>query len=98
MDDSNANVYRAGFDPTSASAAGPLQPVTRSRRFIRYAQPSPDGRWIAYDTTAPQEDLFVLRADGSELRRLTNDTAKDRVPHWSPDGSRLLFSQPQREV
>jgi serine/threonine protein kinase/Tol biopolymer transport system component len=91
VDDSNANIYRAGFDPEGAAVAGPLQPVTQGSRFIRYAEPSPDGRWIAYDTSAPQEDLFVMRADGTELRRLTNDTAKDRVPRWSPDGSRLLF-------
>jgi serine/threonine protein kinase/Tol biopolymer transport system component len=91
VDDSNANLYRAGFDPAGARVAGPLQPVTQGSRFIRYAEPSPDGRWIAYDTSSPQEDLFVLRADGTGLRRLTNDTAKDRVPHWSPDGSRILF-------
>jgi serine/threonine protein kinase/Tol biopolymer transport system component len=91
VDDSNANVYSAGFDPAGARVAGPFQPVTQGSRFIRYAEPSPDGRWIAYDTSAPQEDLFVMRADGTGLRRLTNDTAKDRVPHWSPDGSHLLF-------
>jgi serine/threonine protein kinase/Tol biopolymer transport system component len=91
VDDSNANVYSAGFDPAGARVAGPFQPVTQGSRFIRYAEPSPDGRWIAYDTSAPQEDLFVMRADGTGLRRLTNDTAKDRVPRWSPDGSHLLF-------
>ncbi|PYQ55042.1 MAG: hypothetical protein DMF53_28650 [Acidobacteria bacterium] len=39
----------------------------------------------------PQEDLFVVRLDGSGLRQLTNDAFRDRYPRWSPDGSHLLF-------
>src|SRR6185369_16331783 len=45
----------------------------------------------AYDTSSPQEDLFVVRADGSSQRQLTDDAAKDRLPKWLPDGSRLVF-------
>jgi len=52
---------------------------------------SPDGKWIAYRSHGPQEDIFVARSDGSEVRRLTNDVYKDRGPAWSPDGSRIAF-------
>ena len=31
------------------------------------------------------------RTDGSGLRQLTNDAAKDREPQWSPDGRRIAF-------
>lgn len=34
-------------------------------------------------------DIFVVREDGSEPRRLTNDSSDDSQPSWSPDGSRL---------
>jgi dipeptidyl aminopeptidase/acylaminoacyl peptidase len=46
---------------------------------------------VVFDTSAPQEDLFVVAAAGGEVRPLTNDLAKDRSPSWSPDGSRILF-------
>ena len=32
-----------------------------------------------------------MRADGSEVRRLTNHAAFDAVPVWSPDGSAIVF-------
>jgi Tol biopolymer transport system component len=37
------------------------------------------------------EDIFVIRADGTGRRQLTNDLHKDRAPTWSPDGSRIAF-------
>lgn len=47
---------------------------------------SPDGKWIAFlrnsdGTTAP--GIFVIRSDGTALRRLTNGVGE---PAWSPDG------------
>ena len=52
---------------------------------------SPDGRWLVFSTASPQEDLFVVRTDGSGFRQLTNDVYKDRNPGWSPDGGQILF-------
>jgi dipeptidyl aminopeptidase/acylaminoacyl peptidase len=36
-------------------------------------------------------EIFVSRADGSGIRQLTNDRARNRFPHWSPDGSQIAF-------
>jgi serine/threonine protein kinase/Tol biopolymer transport system component len=91
INESKANVERAAFDPARADAPAQLIPVTQGSRAVRSAAPSPDGQWIAYDTSAPQEDLFVVRRDGGAARRLTDDPARDRIPRWSPDGSRILF-------
>jgi Tol biopolymer transport system component len=33
----------------------------------------------------------VLNADGSGVARLTNNSAEDRSPSWSPDGTRITF-------
>jgi serine/threonine-protein kinase len=53
---------------------------------------SPDGRWIALSSTLDrQQDLFVMRADGSGLARLTDDLARDWHPRFLPDGSTLVF-------
>jgi dipeptidyl aminopeptidase/acylaminoacyl peptidase len=38
-----------------------------------------------------QEDLFVSDTDGSKIRQLTNDPARDRRPTWSPDGHQIAF-------
>jgi serine/threonine protein kinase/Tol biopolymer transport system component len=90
-DESRSNLERAPFDGERAGIAGPVVPVTAGTRAIRSSSPSPDGRWVVFDTLAPQEDLFVVAAAGGEVRQLTNDLAKDRSPSWSPDGSRILF-------
>jgi len=67
---------------------------------------SPDGQWIAFSSDRPdasltfsgdrdfpfgQYDVFVMRPDGTEMRRITNDVANDSRPSWSPDGRRMAF-------
>ncbi|HEY6137702.1 MAG TPA: protein kinase [Thermoanaerobaculia bacterium] len=55
-------------------------------------EPSPDGRSVAYTTGGgAQEDVFVANADGTRLRQLTNDAARDRSVSWSADGKTLYF-------
>ena len=38
------------------------------------------------------QDLYVVRRDGSGLRRLTHSQDFERAPRWSPDGSMVAFS------
>jgi TolB protein len=69
---------------------------------------SPDGRWIAFGRmSGPVVDglvetfaLFVMRADGSHVRQLTQRrpqatgaTGEDAEPQFSPDGKKLLFQR-----
>ncbi len=90
-DDSKSNVERAELDPATGEVLGGLTPVTTGSWSIRSAQISPDGDWIAFDTESPQEDLFILRTDGTDQLQLTRDPHKDRIPRWSPDGRSLVF-------
>ena len=59
---------------------------------------SPGGTMIAFtratstSTTKPADDIWVMKANGTGLQRLTNNTVEDEAPNWSPDGSRLVFS------
>jgi len=90
--DGRSNLERIPFHRETGAITGPAQPVTQgSTRLVRSGDVSPDGEWIVYDTSSPQEDLFVVRTDGTGVRQITNDAFKDRVPRWSPLGDRILF-------
>jgi len=53
---------------------------------------SPDGRRVAFMSTRDGVwDLYVVNADGSNLRRLTEDEHIDGLPTWAPDNKTLLF-------
>ena len=36
-------------------------------------------------------EIYVMNSDGSGVTRLTNDSAWDGMPSWSPDGARIAF-------
>jgi TolB protein len=74
---------------------------------------SPDGQWIAFssdrDSTKPKglagfdtqhsTEIYLVRPDGSGLRRVTHAQAFAGSPTWSPDSKRLLFYEAeQKEV
>ena len=39
----------------------------------------------------PREDVYIVNADGSGLRRLTDSPGADFDPSWSPDGQRIAY-------
>ncbi len=53
---------------------------------------SPDGSQVAYVlwADASHADLYLVNADGSDIRQLTVDDDVSS-PSWSPDGSQLVF-------
>jgi Tol biopolymer transport system component len=54
---------------------------------------SPDGKQLVFTGyDGGLSDLFIVNADGSDLRRLTNDKYADLGPSWSPDGKTIAFA------
>jgi eukaryotic-like serine/threonine-protein kinase len=82
---------RGTLDPATGRSVIDPQPVLAGTMVLRTHEPSPDGEWIAFTTEGRQEDVFVVRRDGSEMRQLTNDADRDRGVSWWPDGSRVVF-------
>jgi hypothetical protein len=63
-----------------------------------HAQPSPDGRFVAFDSDrGGVRAVYVAEHDGSNVRRISGD-GYAALPTWSPDGSRLAFvrAEPDR--
>jgi Tol biopolymer transport system component len=58
---------------------------------------SPDGRSILFESSRDYSepgfgDIYVMRPDGSGVRRLTHQRAY--TPAWSPGGEHIVFSAP----
>jgi WD40 repeat protein/Big-like domain-containing protein len=58
---------------------------------------SPDRTRIAFSSNrAGSYDLYVMDADGRDVRRITVDAGSEGDPVWTPDGSRILYSAAPR--
>lgn len=58
---------------------------------------SPDGRSIVFASTRdtvglPQNDIFVMDADGANVRNLSRHPGEDFDPRWSADGRSIVFA------
>lgn len=67
-------------------------------------QISPDGKKIAFVITSfdlkkgsSNSDIFLINADGSNMRQMTFCEKADFNPRWSPDGSKLMFVSTRNE-
>ena len=87
----SSSVERFLLDAATGRIVGPPVPILGSSREIWGAIPSPDGRWLLVTVKDAQEDLLVAAADGTGMRRITNDRFKDRSAVWGPDSELIYF-------
>ncbi len=86
-----SSLQRLDINPETGARRGRPTTILDSAAIFQQVAVSPDGKWIAGGLLL-QHDLFVIRSDGTGLRRLTQGAANDQTPAWWPDGSGLVFT------
>ena len=72
-------------------------PLTDNQSLNADPSFSPDGKQIVFVSDRDKNvNIYVMQADGSNLRRLTDDPFFDSFPVFSPDGTQIAF-QSNRE-
>ncbi len=81
------------------ATGGQARPLTPADFPLHCSEPawSPDGKLIAFRAPRMDENaggIWLIGADGRELRRLTDEQKFDDLyPAWAPDGSWIVFSR-----
>ncbi|MCZ6632939.1 MAG: BamA/TamA family outer membrane protein [bacterium] len=83
-----------------------LEQITNDPYDEKHLAWSPDGEWIAVSSDRPdlelayngkkdfpfgQYDVFVIRTDGTEIKRVVSGESQETHPAWGPESKRLAF-------
>jgi hypothetical protein len=86
--DGNSDIYAAA--PTEPGTMYPVITFPSSQETSPSF--SPDGTKIAFVSDGSQTpEIYVANADGSDPRRITQNTAAEDQPVWTPDGRQIVF-------
>jgi Tol biopolymer transport system component len=61
--------------------------------------PKPATQLIAFSSNEQGNwDVYRINLDGTEKTQLTFDASDERLPNWSPDGSKLVYQIQQGDT
>jgi serine/threonine protein kinase len=87
-----ANVWRVPVRDDRAATWEDATPLTSEQAYVDSIDVCRTGRLLAFSSDrASSLDLWVMPADGGELRQLTSQTTSDWGPTWSPDCREVAF-------
>jgi len=76
----------------SGDLTGFLNPATITMTSNKSVTATFVGGYIAFTSDRDgNNEIYVMKADGSEQTRLTSNGGQDYFPAWSPDGTRIAF-------
>jgi len=84
------HLERLGLDPGRSATAG-AEEIWSGTMVTDDLTVSRDGQWLAFGSLGKQEDLYLMRSDGTGLKKLTDDAWRDRHPTFSQDGATIAF-------
>jgi Tol biopolymer transport system component len=71
--------------------------LTAGSSHDNFASWSPDGERIAFTSDRDGDyEIYTIRRDGTDLRRLTHTPGNDAHNAWSPDGEWIVFASERR--
>ena len=80
----NREIYIMNADGSNARQLTPSGGNSQGPSF------SPDGKWVAFTAYFDKYgddhgcEIYIIRIDGTDLRRLTNNDYCDYQPRWGP--------------
>jgi serine/threonine protein kinase len=98
--DGSLNLTRVALRPDGGAAMGPEETLNPGRVIDRYPAFSPDSKRIAFasDRLGPEE-IWLMDLESRQLERLQfpGEDLGISIPHWFPDGQRLMVTRFFRE-
>jgi TolB protein len=82
------DIYLMNVDGSDVVRLTDLTALGPSAHFANW---SPDGQQVVFNSFVQPRDIYVVNVDGTGLANLTNHSSDDLRADWSPDGRTIAF-------